>query len=689
MAAAFGAIALGAACNALVGNDDIRIATEAGSPDATTLVEASFDAGVTTMDVEVAEAAPAAAPPDAAAESGVDAAVACEAGTKFCPSAGKCVDFDDPGYGCGPTHCSPCELPNAIAGCAAPDGGVDAGLACSVAVCKPNFADCNATPLDGREVDTRGLYNCGACGHDCSNLPQVAGNVGCSNGACTFDSTSCAPTFGICGTNPDNGCDTELSLAGHCGSCTTVCSGGFPDCSTTHDAGVPFACTSGCGPGLSLCGASCVDEQTDPAHCGGCSTQCPAVAGGTATCATGGVCGFTCNANDHRCGTGTGATCAANNDPNNCGVGAACGKCPAPANATATCTGGTTCGYACVPGAHPCGSACVLNSDPNNCGSLCATNCPGPTKGSGAATCDGNVCALACGTGQTQCGSACVNAQTDRANCGECGNPCGTGQTCSGGQCLCNAASCPGGCCDAAGTCQTSGSPACGKNGATCAAGCPVTLPEAQHLALWLVGDTYAGASPWTDQSGHADATCSNCPATTSLGGHGAASFDGSSYFSLGDPGGLYQTTAFTIFVVAAPDPGATSSAVLVAFSDGGANTLGLQRSGGSPDLMLQLLPGSASNSLVATGAWAGAPESIAAVVSAAGASLTVGSSPNTGAIGAPASVDYASSYLGTDPATQTATYTGAIAEVLVFNTVLSSTSIANVKSYLATRYGL
>jgi hypothetical protein len=482
-----------------------------------------------------------------------------------------------------------------------------------------------------------------------------------------------------------------LSLAGHCGSCSTVCSGGFPDCSTTRDASAPFACTSGCGPGLSLCGASCVDELTDPAHCGGCSTQCPAVAGGTATCAAGGVCGFTCNANDHRCGTGTGATCAANNDPNNCGVGAACGKCPAPANATATCTGGTTCGYACVPGAHLCGSACVLNSDPNNCGSLCATNCPGPTKGSGAATCDGNVCAITCGTGLTQCGSACVNTQTDRGNCGVCGNPCGTGQTCGGGQCVCNAASCPSGCCDATGTCQATGSSACGKSGAACPAGCPVTIPEAQHLALWLVGDTYAsGASVWTDQSGHADATCSDCPATTSLGGHGAASFvDGSSYFALGDPGGLYQTTAFTIFVVAAPDPGATSNAVLVAFSDGGANTLSLQRSGGDPDLMLQLLPGSASNSLVASGAWAGAPESIAGVVSSAGASLTVGSSPNTGAIGAPAGVDYASSYLGTDPATQTATYTGTIAEVLVFNTVLSSGSIANIKSYLSTRYGL
>jgi hypothetical protein len=47
----------------------------------------------------------------------------------------------------------------------------------------------------------------------------------------------------------------------------------------------------------------------------------------------------------------------------------------------------------------------------------------------------------------------------------------------------------------------------------------------------------------------------------------------------------------------------------------------------------------------------------------------------------------YLSSYLGTDPATQTLNYVGQIAEVLVFDTTLSMTSVSSVLSYLSTRY--
>jgi hypothetical protein len=691
--AAFGAIVLGLACNAIVGNGDIQFVAEAGAFDATTVIEASVESGAARVEASVEDAGSDALEAAALPEASAMVEAGCEAGTK--PCAGLCVAFDDPAYGCGPTHCSPCELLNAVAGCAAADGGADGGgLACSVAVCKAHHADCNGTPLDGCETDTDGLYNCGACRHDCSSLPQVAGNVACVTGACTFDISSCAPGYGICSTNPDNGCDTEFSVAAHCGGCTTTCSGGLPDCSSTGNVNPPFACTSGCGAGLSLCGSSCVNEQSDPTHCGGCNTQCPAVAGGTATCSAGGVCGFTCNANDHRCGTGNAATCAANNDPNNCGVGAACAKCTAPANATSTCTGGTTCGYACIPGAHACASACVLNSDPNNCGSLCGTNCPGPTQGSGVASCDGNVCAITCSGNETPCnGTACVDEQADVNNCGSCGNTCGAGQACAGGQCQCNATSCPNGCCDGTGACQTVGSSgACGTAGQACVAGCPRAIPEAQSLAVWLIGDTYvSGAAIWTDQSGHADATCSTCPKTLAgaLSGHSVVSFDGSSYFALGDPKGLFQTGAFTVFIVAAPDPTATSNAQLIAFSDSSGNALSMQRSSADPDILLQLLPGASSNSLLAPGTWSGTPEIITAGVDAASALLTVGTSTVTGSLGVPATVDYASSYLGTNPGSQSLDYTGQVAEVLVFNATLAGSSLSGVQSYLSKRYGL
>ncbi len=695
LAAAVVALASGAACNAIVGNGDIQFVTEAGPRDATAGEEppAQPEAAVAEASVDEREAeAPEAGEPSEASLA-VDAG--CEAGAKAC--AGSCVAFDDPGYGCGPIHCSPCELLNAVAGCGTPDGGVDGGaLSCDVAICKTGHADCNGTPLDGCETDiSADLYNCGTCGHDCTRLPNVAGNVSCMAGICAFDDSACARGYGICSTNPDDGCDTSFSDSSHCGGCSTSCNASFPDCSTTGNVANPFACTSGCATGLSPCGASCVDEQTDPNHCGGCAAQCPAVAGGTATCLGGGSCGFTCNANDHLCGTGNGASCAANNDPSNCGVGAACGKCTAPANANPTCTGGTTCGYACIPGAHACGSACVLNDDPNNCGSLCGTNCPGPTEGSGVASCDGNVCAIACGAGQSLCGSACVNEQTDVGNCGSCAHVCGSGQACGGGQCVCNAASCSKGCCDASGTCQTAAlfAPCSGAGGGSaCASGCPAAIPEAQSLVLWLVGDTYVpGAAVWTDQSGHANAACSSCPSafTGALNGHATVSFDGSSFFALGDPGGIYESAAFTVLLVATPDPGAASNAQLLALSDGSGNTLSLQRSSGDPDLLLQLLAGANDGSLVATGGWSGSAELVAAEVSGAGALLTAGSSAVTGNLGTPANVDYDSSYLGTDPASQTLNYTGQVAEVLVFDTALSSTSIASIESYLSARYAL
>jgi hypothetical protein len=41
----------------------------------------------------------------------------------------------------------------------------------------------------------------------------------------------------------------------------------------------------------------------------------------------------------------------------------------------------------------------------------------------------------ACTTGQSMCGSECVSLQSDRYNCGECGNVCGSSQYCSSGYC--------------------------------------------------------------------------------------------------------------------------------------------------------------------------------------------------------------------------------------------------------------
>lgn len=59
--------------------------------------------------------------------------------------------------------------------------------------------------------------------------------------------------------------DTQTDAA-HCGTCESACSAGEA-CS----AGV---CVPGCGDGLTACGEACVDTQTNPDHCGSCGSEC-------------------------------------------------------------------------------------------------------------------------------------------------------------------------------------------------------------------------------------------------------------------------------------------------------------------------------------------------------------------------------------------------------------------------------
>jgi hypothetical protein len=72
-------------------------------------------------------------------------------------------------------------------------------------------------------------------------------------------------------------------------------------------------CDGSCS--LSVCGTSCVNEQTDPNNCGSCAHVCPVPANSTASC-TAGACGFTCNAGYSACG---GACVNEQTDVNNCG----------------------------------------------------------------------------------------------------------------------------------------------------------------------------------------------------------------------------------------------------------------------------------------------------------------------------------------------------------------------------------
>jgi len=319
---------------------------------------------------------------DGACGSPANAAARCTAGRCVQTCAAGFADCDaNPTTGCEvdtrtrADHCggcgTACTLANATAACL---NGV-----CGVGVCATGFGDCDGNPMTGCEVDTRtSPAHCGQCGAAC-NLANAT--AACSAGACRID--RCADGFADCDGNPANGCEVDTRSANtHCGSCGNACTAGRV-CSSGM-------CTLTCPGGQSVCGDGCFDLATSPAHCGACDNVC-VVAGGTARC-TMGLCGIAA------C-TGAAADCD-NNVANGCEVD--------------TATSLAHCGR--------CGSTCALAN---------AT-----------AACMGGSCRVAqCTTGFADCDSSASNGcetdtRTSAMHCGGCGRVCAAGQGCRAGACV-------------------------------------------------------------------------------------------------------------------------------------------------------------------------------------------------------------------------------------------------------------
>lgn len=120
--------------------------------------------------------------------------------------------------------------------------------------------------------------NCGSCRNFCPYSSHMT-DYACVNGACQGD---CAAGFGSC--DPTNPCETNFSTdKNNCGACGNACSGDGQGCVNGQ-----CACVANCGPGgsvdancqctcaagLTSCGASCVDTNTDVNNCGGCGQTC-------------------------------------------------------------------------------------------------------------------------------------------------------------------------------------------------------------------------------------------------------------------------------------------------------------------------------------------------------------------------------------------------------------------------------
>ncbi len=441
--------------------------SEAGSPDAAQVIVVELDAqgsAETSVDGAAAPLGDAGLPVE---DSGDTGSVPGE--------GGKDADLQD-----GSLSFDSAVLADALA----PEAG---GSTCS-----SGTLSCNGVCVPN------GVHDCGTCGHDCTNLPHVTGSTGCSaSGSCVIGSTSCAPGWADCDGNPEDGCETDITQPGHCGSCTTVCPTGDPVCS---GSGSSYSCVTGCPSAEpELCSGSCVDTSSNVSDCGACGHACSTSISGAHAVCTSSMCGFECNAGYAACPAATPTACDdLANDVKNCG---ACGRaCPGPTSGSGTgsaacvpsgctvdCASGLTacpaapalattcvdaenddancggCGVACHGGEHCVSGTCACTNGQHLCGSpatcvgetvsACGPSCEvcsGPANAT--AACNGSACAWACNAGFTGCPlanpTACDALGSDSNNCGACGHVCTGGQTCQAGVCACAAgeAFCDGTC---------------------------------------------------------------------------------------------------------------------------------------------------------------------------------------------------------------------------------------------------
>jgi hypothetical protein len=204
---------------------------------------------------------------------------ACPAGAMSC--SGSCRDVATDIAACGACGAPCAGAPNAFARCL--------GGACGV-TCATGWGNCDGVADNGCERRLDGDTDCGACGRVCA-LPHAL-SACTATGACAV--VACDAGWANCDANPANGCEVDLNTdSARCGACTgRACAAG-----QLCQAG---ACVAACATGRIRCGNGCVDPTTDALHCGSCGAECPARAGGQPACARG-VCGVACVAGRGDC----------------------------------------------------------------------------------------------------------------------------------------------------------------------------------------------------------------------------------------------------------------------------------------------------------------------------------------------------------------------------------------------------
>lgn len=391
-------------------------------PDAT--VSGSPTAGAPPPDVDdpTDEAPPDVDDPDAAMANGADAG-ACER----C-DGDTCVDLETDGNHCGACG-QVCETSadGTVATCEAEQ---------CVVSCEDGYGDCDSEQDNGCEVSLDDVAHCGACDNRCEDATRA--NAACVMGACTL---VCEAGYGDCDGDTANGCETDLTLPGSCGTCGTVCAGGSQASPVCRNGACALACDADHADCDGNADNGCEADLATVATCGSCGVTCSA-ASATATCDQR-QCSYACVAGYGDCDSDTANGCeTALDSPSHCG---ACGTvCAAPAQATATCDSGA-CGFACAAGFADCNGlsadGCEVDlTSPSHCGG-CGAQCVYGNNSS--PVCTGNGCGLACDAGYADCdGSAATGCEQNLSSvtsCGACGTACPSGAnataTCDGSQC--------------------------------------------------------------------------------------------------------------------------------------------------------------------------------------------------------------------------------------------------------------
>lgn len=310
---------------------------------------------------------------------------------------------------------------------------------CYVVECGATFRDCNLDPDDGCETPADSIEHCGACNQPCQRLGST---FDCVAGECIYQ--GCAEGFADCDDDELNGCEVETTTVRNCGACGTACAEptmGTPAC-------VEGACAIGeCQDGFADCDGmletGCEQSLSDVAHCGACDDACTPPGTSAGLCEQGQCRVGTCEADRFDCnGLGEDGCEATLDMPEHCG---ACGAaCDLPNTATYICNAGTceadTDG--CSPGFGDCdgdpANGCEADlASLNHCG-VCNEACA--AEGAVTACTEGQCVVEQCEMGYALCGGdSCISLASNDDHCGTCNNACDTGaatpELCQGGVC--------------------------------------------------------------------------------------------------------------------------------------------------------------------------------------------------------------------------------------------------------------